>query len=172
MEPDQISHTQSMVAKRGLTNRIKRSYPCANKSLKTQRRIPTGPAVLAAIGHRLTAKKKKTKNPDMWVWGDVHRDQKLETFFWPLPNFRWFCHCSSGVVFFVFLYYLNVCINTLFLFVSLKAKSASKSSHCLLVHSMICLHSSTVEWLIPNSFGPVTNISTNTCWRYWVIEVF
>ena len=49
-EPSQISHTQSMVVKIGLT---KCSYPYVKKSFKTQHgRIP---AILAAIGHRFIA---------------------------------------------------------------------------------------------------------------------
>ena len=54
---DQISHTQSMVAKRGLT---KRSYPFEKKLFKTQHgRNPIDPAILAAIGHRFIAKTKE-----------------------------------------------------------------------------------------------------------------
>ena len=54
LEQYQIPHTQSMVAKRGRTNR-------ANVG-----RIPLDPAILAAIGHSFIAK-KKTKNADAWV---------------------------------------------------------------------------------------------------------
>ena len=56
---DQISHIQSMVAKRG-----KRSYPYVKKLFKTQHgRNPIDPAILAAIGHRFIAKKEKLKMP-------------------------------------------------------------------------------------------------------------
>ena len=55
---DQISHIQSMVAKRGLTNRANVSYLYVKKSFKTQHgRIPVAPAILAAIGHRFIANK-------------------------------------------------------------------------------------------------------------------
>ena len=51
LEPDQISHTQSMAAKRD----HKLSYPYVTKSFETQSgRIPIDPAILAVIGHRLT----------------------------------------------------------------------------------------------------------------------
>ena len=46
-------------------------------------RIPIDPAIFAAIGHRFIAKKKKIKNADAWVWGDVRGDQKPQTFCWP-----------------------------------------------------------------------------------------
>ena len=62
LEPDQISHTQSMVANRGLTNRANVHTPMWKIQYG---RIPVDPAVLAAIGHRLIApsqKKKKLKN--------------------------------------------------------------------------------------------------------------
>ena len=59
----QISHTQSVVAKRGRTNRANVHTPYVKKSFKTQHgRIPIDPAILAAIGHRFIA--KKTKNAD------------------------------------------------------------------------------------------------------------
>ena len=74
-EPDQISHTQSMVAKRSRTSRA----TDVKKSFKTQRRIPIDPALLAAIGHPFIA----TKNAGAWVSCDGRRDQKLETYFWP-----------------------------------------------------------------------------------------
>ena len=48
-----------MVAKRGLTNRAKCSYPYVKKLFKTQRgRIPINPVILAAIEHRFIAKQK------------------------------------------------------------------------------------------------------------------
>ena len=51
LEPDHISHTQTILTKRGLTNRA---------TVQSQHgRIPTDIAILAAIGHRFTAKKKK-----------------------------------------------------------------------------------------------------------------
>ena len=63
-EPDQIFHTQSMVAKRGLTNQANVD-PYVKKSFKTQRdRI--NPAIFAAIGHHFIAK-KPPKNADAWV---------------------------------------------------------------------------------------------------------
>ena len=56
LEPDQISHTQSMVAKRTLTDR---PNVHVKKSFKTPRgRIPIDPAILAAIGHRFIAQQK------------------------------------------------------------------------------------------------------------------
>ena len=63
LEPDQISQTQSMVAKRGLTNHT----------------IYT-PANLAAIGHRFTAKKKR-KLKMLKRWSEATRNQRL---FWGL----------------------------------------------------------------------------------------
>ena len=78
LEPDQISYTQSMVAKRGLTNRA-----CVHTCTCTppymymyvkKPRIPIDPAILAAIGHRFIAQKKKTKKL-------TRGDQKPETFF-------------------------------------------------------------------------------------------
>ena len=69
LEPDQISHRQSMVAKRGLTNRANVHTPKRKSHLKQYRRNPINPAILAAIGHRFIApppppqkKKKKKKN--------------------------------------------------------------------------------------------------------------
>ena len=60
LEPEQILHTQSTVAKRGL---IKRSYPYVKKLFNTQHgRIPIDPEILAAIGHRFIATKKRGKN--------------------------------------------------------------------------------------------------------------
>ena len=60
LKPDKISHTQSMVAKTGRTNRANVHTPCVNKSCKTQHgRISIDPAVLAAIGHRFIAKNNK-----------------------------------------------------------------------------------------------------------------
>ena len=66
LEPDQISHTQSMVAKRGPTNRANvyivsvhvHVYMCmyVKTSFKTQHsRSPIDPAILPAIGHRFIA---------------------------------------------------------------------------------------------------------------------
>ena len=55
---------------------------CKKKSFKIQHgRIPINPAVLAATGHRFYSnnKNQKIKNADARVWGDGHRDQKLET---------------------------------------------------------------------------------------------
>ena len=53
-------------------------YRWEKKSFKCGR-IPIDPAILAAIGHRFIAKKKKkkTKNADARVWGDARGDQKL-----------------------------------------------------------------------------------------------
>ena len=61
LEPDQISHTQSMVAKRGLINPTNVHTPSfVNKSFKTQHgRVPIDSAILAAIGHRFLAKIKQ-----------------------------------------------------------------------------------------------------------------
>ena len=57
---NQISHIQSMVAKRGLTNQANAHTPYMwKKSFKAQQgRIPIDPAILAAIGHRFIAQKK------------------------------------------------------------------------------------------------------------------
>ena len=50
MEPDQISHTQSMVAKRGCLNWGNVHTPYAKKSFKTEHgRIPIDQAIWAAI---------------------------------------------------------------------------------------------------------------------------
>ena len=49
---NQISHTQSMAAKRGLTNQANVHTLHVKKSFKTKYgRIPIDPAILAAIGH-------------------------------------------------------------------------------------------------------------------------
>ena len=82
LEPDQISHTQSMTAKRGRTNQENVHTPRQNSN-----QIP---AILAAIGHCFIANKEKTKNADKQVWSDTCGDQKLETFF------------NSGIIFFIF----------------------------------------------------------------------
>ena len=37
--------------------------------------IPIDSAILAAIGHRFIANKKKLKNADARAWGDARRDQ-------------------------------------------------------------------------------------------------
>ena len=53
-----ISHTQSMVAKRGLTNRENVHTPMWKEPFKTQHsRMSINPAILAAIGHRFMEKK-------------------------------------------------------------------------------------------------------------------
>ena len=62
MDADQISHTQSMVAKRVLTKRENVHTPM----WKTQHgRVSSDTAILAAIGRRFTAKKinKNVKKP-------------------------------------------------------------------------------------------------------------
>ena len=60
---DQISHIQSMVAKRGLTNQENVHTPDMKKSFKAQHgRIPIDPASLAAIGHRFIATTKFNAN--------------------------------------------------------------------------------------------------------------
>ena len=47
LEPDQISHTQSLVAKRGLTNQANVHTPVCKSCLKTQHgRNPIDPAIL------------------------------------------------------------------------------------------------------------------------------
>ena len=59
-QPDRISHTQSMVAKRGRTNRANIHTPYVKKSFKTQNgRNPVDPAILAAIRHRFIAKREE-----------------------------------------------------------------------------------------------------------------
>ena len=59
LEPDQITYTQSMVAKRGLKNRANIYTPICEKLFKTQHgRILIDPAILAPIGHRFIAKSK------------------------------------------------------------------------------------------------------------------
>ena len=58
MKPDKISHTQSMVT-------IREGSQTWESHLKHNSRIPINPAILAVIGHRFIAKKKKkTKNAD------------------------------------------------------------------------------------------------------------
>ena len=83
LEPDQISHTQSTVAKRGLTNV---HTPCEKVVYKTQhRRIPIDPAISDVIGHRFIA--KKIKNFKMLTRGCEMmcvETQKPETFFFGL----------------------------------------------------------------------------------------
>ena len=61
LEPDQLSHTQSMVdTSRGCTNRANVRTPLPRFEKKTQHgRIPIDPAILAAIGHRFIAKEKR-----------------------------------------------------------------------------------------------------------------
>ena len=57
---NQISHTQSMAAKRGLTNRANIHVPYVNKSFKAQHgRISIDLAILVAIGHRFIANIKR-----------------------------------------------------------------------------------------------------------------
>ena len=53
LEPDQVSHTQSMAAKTGLANWANVHTPMLKKSFK----IPIDPAILASIRHRFIAKK-------------------------------------------------------------------------------------------------------------------
>ena len=62
---DQISHRQSMVAKRRLTNQANVHTPMSFKAQLG--RIPIDPAVLAAIGHRFIATKNKIMNADARV---------------------------------------------------------------------------------------------------------
>ena len=65
LEPDQISHTQSMVA---IKVRGKRSYPDVKTWFKTQHdRIPIDSAILAAIGQGFIAKNKMKKNANARV---------------------------------------------------------------------------------------------------------
>ena len=75
LEPDQISHTQSMVAKRGLTNRANVHIPLhvCEKVVSKHGSIPINPATLAASGHHFIAppKKKTIKNAE-----NACRDQK------------------------------------------------------------------------------------------------
>ena len=85
---NQISHVQSMVAKRGLTNWANIHTPMWTKSFKAQHdRVPIDPAILAAIGHRFIAQKKIIKYSDALVWGDVRGDQKPGTFL----GMMWLC---------------------------------------------------------------------------------
>ena len=57
----EIPHVQSMVTKRGLTNRTNIHNPYVKTSFKTQRgRIPIDPAILAAIGHCFIAMRADT----------------------------------------------------------------------------------------------------------------
>ena len=66
MEPDQISQTQSMVAKRGLTNLCEKSFK------------NTGTAEFQLI-QQFGPQRKFRKNADMWVWSDAveTRNQRL-----------------------------------------------------------------------------------------------
>ena len=77
-----------MVAKRDLTNPPNVQYPYVKKSFKTQHgRIAIDPAILAAVGNCFIAKKKKrkkTKNADVWFWGDARGDQKQDAFIFGL----------------------------------------------------------------------------------------
>ena len=55
-EPDQICHTQNMVAKSGCINQANVHTHYVEKAFKTQHdRIPIDPAILAASGHRFIA---------------------------------------------------------------------------------------------------------------------
>ena len=57
---DQISHIQSMVAKRGLTNQANVHTPMWKSNFKAQHgRTPIDPAILATIGHRFIATTKR-----------------------------------------------------------------------------------------------------------------
>ena len=80
LEPDQICHTHSMVAKRGRTNRAYVHIPKWKKSFKTQHsRIPMDPAILAAIGrfianlkiltHKSEAMGAETRNRRLFLEG-------------------------------------------------------------------------------------------------------
>ena len=67
-------------------NALKHSYPYVKKSFKTQLgRIPIDPAILAAMGHRFIAKKKKEK---CWCAGRRQRGRRPETgdVFLPKPS--------------------------------------------------------------------------------------
>ena len=99
---DQISHLQSMVAKRGLTNRANVYTPMWKCRLKhSTAEFQWIQQIFAAIGHRFIANKKKIKNTDERVWGDACGDQKPETSFgglktnidenWQLNNEKQYC---------------------------------------------------------------------------------
>ncbi len=80
LEPDQISYTQSMVAKRDLTNRAN-----VHTIRKTQRsRIPINPANFGCNWTSFHSQKNETKNADTQGWGDSRGDQKQVTFFFCL----------------------------------------------------------------------------------------
>ena len=72
----------------------KRSYPYVKMSFKTQHgRIPIDPAIVAAIGHRFTAKNWRIfffkLKCDGQVWGDMRGDQKPDTFLALFIVFEW-----------------------------------------------------------------------------------
>ena len=82
-------HTQSMVAKRGHTNRANTCTPIeymyVNKSFKSHSqhgRIPINPAILAAIGHRFIAKEMiiKIKTPTCGSRQRVRRPETRDVF--------------------------------------------------------------------------------------------
>ena len=58
LEPDQISHTQSMVANRGCTNQANVHTPMGKSRLKHSTAID--PTIFAAIGHRFMAQRPET----------------------------------------------------------------------------------------------------------------
>ena len=86
MEPDQISHMQSMVAEERLHKSGERSYPQTFMA-----DFQSYPAILAAIGHRFTAQKKiKIKNADVRLWDDTRRDQKPDFFSGLMLSLWWY----------------------------------------------------------------------------------
>ena len=112
LEADQISHTQGMVAREDSQIGQTFIYPYVKKLFKIQHgRIPTDPAILAAIRHRFIAPKKKIKM--MMRAGLRQREQRLETFFG--PN--------------VYFYYINE-INCEQLYLTITAAFTLMTSHC------------------------------------------
>ena len=67
LELDQISHTQSMVAKRGRTNRANVHYPYMKKFQQFWLQLD----IILKKNKKKKKKKTKTKNSDSRVWGTV-----------------------------------------------------------------------------------------------------
>ena len=80
---DQISHVQSMVAKRGLTNQANVHTPtCMWTSC-----LKHSTAEFESIQQLWLQKKQKIKNADAQVWGNMRGDQKPDTFLGGLTSF-------------------------------------------------------------------------------------
>ena len=82
LEPDQISHAQSMVAKRDRTNRANIQTPLWKSRLKhSAAEFQFDSAILLQVDIVSEQKKnRKLKIPTHWVWDDAREDQKPRTF--------------------------------------------------------------------------------------------